>query len=51
MHEQNRTLIFVNGEAKRCEELSLPELKASQKEHKIVLDGHCNKGELIELLK
>jgi hypothetical protein len=33
------------------EELSLPELKAFQKQHNVVLNGHNNMGESVELLK
>jgi hypothetical protein len=39
------------GEPKICEELSLPELKALQKQYKIILSGHYNKNELVEVLK
>jgi hypothetical protein len=50
--EENRPpMIIVDGEPMICEELSLPELKALQKQHNIVLNGHCNKNELVELLK
>jgi hypothetical protein len=41
----------VDGEPTICEELSLPELKALQKQHNIVLNVHCNKNELVEVLK
>jgi hypothetical protein len=34
-----------------CDELSLPELKILQKQHKIVLDRQYNKKELVESLK
>jgi hypothetical protein len=44
-------IIFVDGEPTMCEELSLPELKALQKQHNIILDRHYNKKELVELLK
>jgi hypothetical protein len=50
--EENRPpMIIVDGEPTICEELSLPELKALQKQHNIVLNGHYNKKELVELLK
>jgi hypothetical protein len=44
-------MIVVDGEPTICEELSLPELKALQKQHNITLDRHYNKKELVELLK
>jgi hypothetical protein len=50
--EENRPpMIIVDGEPTMCEELSLPELKALQKQHNITLDRHYNKKELVELLK
>jgi hypothetical protein len=51
--EENRPpmMIDIDGEPTICEELSLPELKALQKQHKIVLNGHYNKNELVEVLK
>jgi hypothetical protein len=50
--EENRPpMIIVDGEPTICEELSLPELKALQKQHNITLDRHYNKKELVELLK
>jgi hypothetical protein len=51
--EENRPsmMIDIGGEPTICEELSLPELKALQKQHKIVLSGHYNKKELVEVLK
>jgi hypothetical protein len=50
-HEENRPLmIIVDGESTICEELSLPELKALQRQHNITLDRHYNKKELVELL-
>jgi hypothetical protein len=48
--EENRQpMIIVDGEPTMCEELSLPELKALQKQHNIILDRHYNKKELVEL--
>jgi hypothetical protein len=39
--EENRPpMIIVDGEPTICEELSLPELKALQKQHNISLNGH-----------
>jgi uncharacterized Zn finger protein len=49
--EQTRQPVYINGEVKLCEELSLPELKTLQKGRKIVLDGHYTKNELVKLLK
>jgi hypothetical protein len=51
--EENRPpmMIVVDGEPTICKELSLPELKALQKRHKIILSGHYNKNELVEVLK
>ena len=50
--EENRPpMIIVDGEPTICEELSLTELKALQKQHNIVLNGYYNKKELVELLK
>jgi hypothetical protein len=51
--EKNRPpmMIVVDGEPTICEELSLPELKALQKQHKIVLNVHRNKNERVEVLK
>jgi hypothetical protein len=50
--EENRPpMIIVDGEPTICEELSLPELNALQKQHNIVLDKHYSKKELVELLK
>jgi hypothetical protein len=51
--EENRPpmMIVADGEPTICEELSLPELKALQKQHKIILNGHYNKNELVEVLK
>jgi hypothetical protein len=45
-HEENRPpmMIDMDGEPTICEELSLPELKALQKQHKIILNGYCNKN-------
>jgi hypothetical protein len=52
-YEENRppVMIFIDGEPTIGEELSLPELKALQKQHKIVLNGHYNKNKLVEVLK
>jgi hypothetical protein len=44
-------MIIVDDEPTICEELSLTELKALQKEHNISLDRHYNKKDLVELLK
>jgi hypothetical protein len=44
-------MIVVDGEPTICEELSLPELKALHTQHKIILSGHYNKNELVEVLK
>jgi hypothetical protein len=50
--EGNRPpMIIVDGEPTKCEELSIPELKALKKQHNIALDRHYNKKELVELLK
>lgn len=50
--EENRQpIIFINGEPMLCEELSLPELKALQKHHNIILNGHYNKAEFVEWFK
>jgi hypothetical protein len=51
--EENRPpmMIVVDGEPTICEELSLPELKALQKQHNIMLNVPCNKNELVEVLK
>jgi hypothetical protein len=49
--ENRRPMIIVDGKPTMCEELTLPELKALQKQHNITLDRHYNKKELVELLK
>jgi hypothetical protein len=49
--ESRPPMIVVDGEPTMCEELSLPELKALQKQHSIILNGHYNKKELVEVLK
>jgi hypothetical protein len=48
--DKRQPIIFVNGEPTMCEKLSLPKLKALQKQHNNVLNGHSNE-ELVELLK
>jgi hypothetical protein len=48
---KRQRIILVNGEPTMCEELSLPELKALQKQHNIILEKNYNRKELVELLK
>jgi hypothetical protein len=49
--ESRPPMIIVDGKPTIYEELSLPELKALQKQHNIILYKHYNKKELVELLK
>lgn len=48
-YKQNKENIF--SEVEISTDLSLPELKALVKTHRIVLKGHCNKQDIVDVLK
>ena len=48
-YKQNKENIF--SEVEISTDLSLPELKALVKKHGIVLRGHCNKQDIVDVLK